>query len=110
MDVKDFPHLAEFTKSLEGWTDERFASRRELGALTTFYMYLVNLSEADGWQYDGHSLKIGHPMCCLTVKATIEGTPQVVFTSGRTGIGCVVAFMRKLGAGTLSWVNDRYRH
>ncbi|GAG87875.1 unnamed protein product, partial [marine sediment metagenome] len=103
MSVRDNGHLAEFEKALEDWVDERFVSRDMLRALTMFSVYLVNLSEADGWQFDGYSYKTGIPMGCLTVKATIDGVPQVVFTSGRTHTGCVVVFMRKLDLGLLEW-------
>lgn len=109
MDPRETEHVLEFFKSLEDWTDERFVSREHVKALTMFSLYLVNLSEADGWVYDGHSFKVGVPMCCLTVKATIAGVPQVVFTSGRTHIGCVVAFLRKQREGWLEWRDDRYR-
>lgn len=102
-------HVEEFVRSLAKWTDERFVSREELQALAMFSVYLVNLSETDGWVYDGHSYKVASPMCCLTVKATIDGIPHVVFTSGRTHTGCVKAFVRKLEEGWLEWRVDRYR-
>lgn len=109
MDAMDTPHVVEFQKSLEDWTDERFVSKRDIEALAMFSLYLVNLSEADGWQYDGHSFKVGKPMSTLVVRATLEGIPHVVFSSGRTHTGCVRAFVRKLEEGWLEWVVDRYR-
>lgn len=109
MAAKDNGHVAQFRESLEGWTDERFMSKIQVWAAAMFLMYIVNLAEADDWQYDGHSLKVGTPMCTLTVKATIEGTPQVVFTSGRTTISCVRIFIRKLEEDLLEWQPDRYR-
>ena len=109
MAAKDGEYLAQFYVSLDDWTDERFISKQELQALAMFNLYLVNLSEEDGWVYDGHSFKVGTPMCCLTIKATIDGIPQVVFTSGRSNTACVKAFMRKLKEGWLEWRNDRYR-
>lgn len=105
----DNPHIDEFRVALEGWTDERFMTRPELWGLAMFFLYLVNLSEADGWQYDGHSLKVGTPMQTLTVKATIKGTPQVVYTSGRTTISCIRIFIRKLEEDLLEWQPDRFR-
>lgn len=106
---KDNGHVAEFRQALEGWTDERFITRMQIWALSMFFMYLVNLSEADGWQYDGHSMKVAVPMCTLTVKAHIEGVPYVVFTSGRTTISCMRVFVRKLEEGLLEWRPDQYR-
>lgn len=105
----DNQHLGEFRKALAGWTDERFVTQKELWGLTMFFLYIVNLSDADGWEYNGHSLKVGVPMCTLTVKATIEGTPQVVFTSGRDATACVRVFIRKLEEDLLEWQPDRYR-
>lgn len=106
---KDNGHVAGFREAVEGWTDERFVTRQQLWAMSMFFLYLVNLSETDGWSYDGHSLKVGAPMCTLTVKAHIEGTPQVVFTSGRTPMGCVRVFIRKLEEDLLEWRPDQYR-
>lgn len=109
MAAKDNSHVAGFRQALEAWDDERFVSRRQLWGMAMFFMYLVNLGEEDGWQYDGHSLKMGSPMCMLTVKAHIEGTPYVVFTSGRTPTSCVRVFIRKLEEGLLEWQPDKYR-
>lgn len=106
---KDNPYLAEFRQALEVWTDERMITREQLWALSMFFLYLVNLSEEDGWDYDGHSMKVGSPMCTLTVKAHLEGIPYVVFTSGRTTISCVRVFIRKLEEGLLEWRPDQYR-
>lgn len=102
-------HVEEFRKSLEGWTDERFATRGELEDLAMFNMYLVNLAEADGWAYDGHSMKLGAPMSTLVVRGTIDGVAHVVFSSGRTTTGCVRAFLRKLREGWLEWQVDKFR-
>lgn len=102
-------YLEQFETCLLQWVDERFVSRTQIRALYMFHMYLVNLAEADGWEYYGHSFKSGLPMGCLTVKADIDGIPHVVFTSGRTPIACIVAFVRKLEEGWLEWRPDRYR-
>ncbi len=109
MVAKNSPYLEQFDASLAGWTDERFLTRRQLSSLARFFLYLVNLSEEDGWVYDGHSMKVGTPMCGLVVKATIGGKPYVVFTSGRTTMACIVIFVRKLEEGLLEWREDRYR-
>lgn len=109
MAAKDSRYIAEFDKALEVWTDERFLSRQALRDLAMFNLYLVNLAEEDGWVYDGHSLKVGAIMSTLVVKATIEGVPHVVFSTGRTTTGCVRAFLRKMEEGWLDWVADRYR-
>lgn len=109
MASKDNGHVGQFREALETWTDERFISRAQMWALSMFFMYIVNLSEADGWQYDGHSMKVGSPMCTLTVKAHIDGKPYVVFTSGRTTISCMRVFVRKLEEELLEWRPDQYR-
>lgn len=102
-------YLDNFRKSLAAWSDHRFVSREDLWAMAMFNLYLVNLSEGDGWQYDGHSFKNSLPLGILVVKATLDGIPVVVFTSGRTPMGCVRIFIRKLEQGLLEWVPDRYR-
>lgn len=105
----DSVYLERFDEALKAWDDERFVSRQQIRTLAMFFLYLVNLADDDGWQYDGHSLKVRETTCILTVKATLEGTPHVVFSSGRDAMGCVQAFMRKLEEGWLEWVVDRYR-
>ena len=109
MALSDNPFIEEFRNSLETWADERMVSKVQIWALTMFFLYLVNLSEDDGWTYDGHSMKVGSPMCTLTVKAHIEGAPYVVFTSGRTTISCIRVFIRKLEGDMLEWRPDQYR-
>lgn len=109
VDSMENPHVKRLDESLKDWVDERFVSKAEIRALAMFSVYLVNLAEQDGWQYDGHSFKVGVPVSVLTVKATIDGIPQVVFTSGWTHTACVQTFIKKLEQGWLEWRNDRYR-
>ena len=109
MKSMDNPHVQEFLSALEAWTDERFVSRDQIRALALFTMYIVNLAEAEGWVYCGHSLKVGLVMCTLVVKAYNGDLPEVVFTSARTPIGCVVTFIRKYEMGVLEWRPDKYR-
>lgn len=109
MGARDNQHVEAFREALDGWTDQRFATREEIEALCMFNLYLVNLAEADGWVYDGHSLNVGSPMCRLVVRGTHDGIPHVVFTSGRTPTACVRIFLRKLDEGWLEWSVDRFR-
>lgn len=102
-------HVEGFSEAVKGWTDERMVSRKQLYALAMFSLYLVNLAEADGWSYDGHSWTQKSVMGTLTVRATIDGVPHVVFTSARTYTGSIVTFIRKLEQDFLEWVQDRYR-
>ena len=109
MDAIDNPQVVEFRKALETWTDERMVSSEDIWNLAMFNVYLVNLAEADGWVYDGHSLKYDQTSSTLVVRGTIDGIPHVVFSSGRTPIGCVRAFLRKMGEGWLEWQKDKFR-
>lgn len=103
------PHLEEFVKSLEGWTDERFITREEIRAVAMFTKYLVNLLEEQGATYDGHSLQVNLPLSRLIVRGTIDDIPHVVFTSGRTPIACIRIFVRKVEEDLLEWTPDKYR-
>lgn len=103
------PYLEQFETALAAWSDHRFISRDELRAVAMFTMYLVNLLEGVGATYDGHSLRIGTPMCLLVVRGTLNAVPRVVFTSGRTPVACMRIFLRKLDEGLLEWVVDRFR-
>lgn len=105
----DNQYLDEFRNAVQGWKDERFLKRDELYALAMFFLYLVNLSEAGGWTYDGHSVKVGTPLSTLTVKAHMDGVPWVVFTSARDPMGCVRTFIRKVEGEMLEWRPDQYR-
>lgn len=102
-------HLAGFEKALQAWDDQRFITRDDLRALAMFNMYLVNLLEAQGYSYDGHSLNIKTPMCLLVVRGTSDGVPQIVFTSARTPIGCIRIFVRKVEGEMLEWRPDKFR-
>ena len=103
------PHMQEFEGALEQWTDERLLSKEDIRAWYLFLVMVVNLGDAAGWSYDGHSLKVGTPMSTLVVRATIDGVAHVVFSSGRTTTACIRAFIRKSEAGWLEWMVDRYR-
>lgn len=109
MDPSDTEYVKAFRKSLEGWTDHRFVTAEQIEDLAMFHLYLVNLAEADGWAYHGHSVTEGTPMCRLVVRGAVDGTPSVVFTSGRTTMGCVRTFLRKMKEGWLEWSVDKYR-
>ena len=74
-----------------------------------FTMYLVNLADADGWSLDGHTWRESQSLGCLVVKATIEETPYVVFTNAHDLVSGMRIFLRKLEAGLLEWIPDKYR-
>lgn len=105
----DNPYLENLGKALEQWTDNRVLSHEDLRAMVLFDVYMLNLAEADGWSYDGHSITIALPMSRLVVRGTLDGIPHVVFSSGRTTTACKRAFLRKMEEGWLEWQVDRYR-
>lgn len=109
MDPRNTEHVQVFEQSLLDWTDSRFLTRDQLRTVAMFTMYLVNLADHDGWSLDGYSWTERASLGCLVVKATIEGTPYVVFTSARTPINGMRIFLRKLDEGLLNWVPDKYR-
>lgn len=102
-------YVEQFRTSLASWTDERFVSRDDLEALSMFSVYLVNLAEEDGWQYDGHSYAVRLPLSCLVIKATMDGSPVVCFNSGRTFGNCVRIFLRRIDSNLVEWRPDKYR-
>lgn len=101
-------YVTQFDDSLEGWTDERFITRRQVRALAMFSLYLVNLAEEGGWRYTGHSFRDSEYMALLVVKGVVDGIPSVVFTNAKTYTSCVEVFLRKLGAEQLEWREDRF--
>lgn len=109
MDPRNSEHVAEFEKALLAWTDSRFLSREQLRVVAMFTMYLVNLADHDGWSLDGYSWKESEYLGCLVVKATVDGVPSVVFTNAATAIGGMSIFLRKMEAGVLEWVKDKFR-
>jgi hypothetical protein len=108
MDPTDSQHVQAFREQLELWTDSRFVSAEDIYDLSMFSSYLVNLAEADGWEYVGHSFRVKQPLCLLVVRGKLDGTQHVVFTSARTYTGCVRIFLRKLREGWLEWSPDRF--
>lgn len=108
MDAKDNKYLEAFDLALADWTDHRFVSADEIRTLAMFHMYLVNLAEADGWVYRGHSWKESASLGCLVVKAVVEGVPSVVFTNAKTSTAGMRIFLRKLEGDFLEWVPDKY--
>lgn len=108
MDPSDNGYVKAFDQSLADWTDSRFVSADQIRTMSMFTMYIVNLAEADGWIYRGHSWKESASMGCLVVKATIDDLPYVVFTSARTTINGMRIFLRKLDEDLLEWVKDKY--
>lgn len=108
MDPRDTEHVREFESSLASWTDSRFLTREDLSTLAMFVMYLVNLGEAGGWHYRGHSWRESEYMGTLVVRADVGDVPSVVFTSAKTSIAGMRMFLRKLDADLLEWVPDKY--
>lgn len=109
MDSKNSAHVQAFEHSLEAWTDSRFLTREQVRVLAMFTMYLVNLADDNGWQFDGYSWKESSYLGCLVVKATVDGVPSVVFTNAATAVAGMGIFLRKLDADLLEWVPDKYR-
>lgn len=109
MDAMDNGHVGEFKKALDTWTDQRFVSRKDIEALAMFSVYLVNLSEANDWVYDGHSFKVALPLSTLVVRGHVGGSAMVCFISGRTFTNCARIFLRRLAEDELEWRVDKYR-
>lgn len=104
----DNEYVRQFDKALSTWTDSRFISAADIRTVAMFTMYIVNLADADGWVYRGHSWKESDHMGCLVVKAVVDEVPSVVFTSAKTLTGGMRIFFRKMDADLLEWVEDRY--
>lgn len=108
MDPRDTEHVKEFEAALAKWDDSRFVSSDEIRTMTMFLKYLVNLADHDGWVYRGHSWKESEYLGCLVVKATVDGTPSVVFTNAKTPTASMRIFLRKVEHQMLEWVPDKY--
>lgn len=108
MDPKVSPHVAGFETALLDWTDNRFITRDEIRTVAMFLVHLVNLADQKGWALRGWSWKASEYLGVLVVKATVDGTPQVVFTNAKTPISSMRIFLRKLEGDFLEWVPDRF--
>lgn len=108
MDPRNTEHVKVFEQSLANWDDSRFITREELRSMAMFNLYLVNLADHDGWTLRGYSWKESEYLGCLTVKATVDGVPSVVFTSAKTPVEGMRIFLRKLEGDFLEWVRDKY--
>lgn len=108
MDPRNTEHVKVFEQSLSAWTDSRFLTADQLRTLAMFTMYLVNLADHDGWDLRGYSWKESQYLGCLVVKGVVDGVPSVVFTNARTPVGSMTIFLRRMEAGDLRWVKDKY--
>ena len=107
-DVWNSDVLVQFRSSLEDWRDERLMCKQDIATCAMFFLYLVNLAEAEGWEYLGHSWRERTSLGCLVVKARMEETQYVAFTSARTTISGMRIFLRKMREGRVEWVEDRF--
>lgn len=102
-------HLEELDQELESWTLSRFITKKEMRGVYRFTKYLVNLGDANGWTYDGHSYREGTPMGLMTVRGTVDGTPMISFVSGRGLLECMGIFGDLAELDALQWRPDQYR-
>lgn len=102
-------YVERFEEQLEEWDDNRAMDKREILAAFMFTKHIVNLADDGEWTYDGHSYKVGDPLCIMTVKAHFEGAPVVSFVSGRGMLECMSTFVRKCELDVLEWRPDKYR-
>ena len=100
--------LREFAIALSDWTDNRFVTKEDISTHAIFLMYLVNLSDAYGWEYLGHSWRERANLGCLVVKAKMGGAQYVAFTSAQTPTHGMRIFLRKMEEERVEWVEDRY--
>lgn len=108
MDNNNNKHLADLQASLEGWTDERFLTRKEIAIAYKINCYMVNLGDDAGIEFRGFSFRARLPLGLLVVKATIEKQSFVCFVSGRTFLTCFKIFFSRLLEDTVEWREDRY--
>lgn len=108
MDPRNSEHVERFRTQLETWQDGRFISREAIESLAMFSLYLVNLADADGWVYVGHSFKRGVGLSKLVIKAMLDEQPVVSFISGRTLVSCITIFLRRMEEKSVEWHPDKY--
>lgn len=108
MDPRNTEHVKQFEEELKAWTDGRFISADDIRTLAMFILYIVNLGDAQGWEYRGHSWKESEYLGCLVVKAVVDGVPSVVFTNAKTATASMRIFLRKLEGEFLEWVPDKF--
>lgn len=111
MDTKldESPFLVSWRECVQAWSDERFLTKEELDALFLFATHIVNLGDAAGWEYAGHSYKRATPLGVLTVRAVLDESCVVAFISGRTFLNCVKILLRRIREDTMEWRVDKYR-
>jgi len=62
----------------------------------------------NGAEFRGVSFSPKGRQWLMTVRLTLEGTPQVVFTCTGTPSACVASFRKRWDAETLQFFPDRY--
>lgn len=102
-------HLSEWrTNVLEGWTDERIVSKRDLDALLWFYQHMyADLANFEltlrGWSY-----RESEYSSLLVLKVTQGDIPYVVFSGSRDAISCVRKLKLSFQEETFQLVRDKF--
>lgn len=108
MAANDNKHLRDIDALLEQVPEEGVFPRESWRTLYMFGVYLVNLLDAEGIVYRGHSLRESDEWALLVVRGILEKKAVVCFTNAIDGLNCRRVFLRKLESGTLEWRADKF--
>lgn len=101
-------HIYEVQAAMEQWTDARVIDSVDLENLLLFLLYVPKTLSQFGWRFHGFSTRQRNGQTLLTLKASENGTPLVVFLTANDTIGCMHRFLDLLESDRLNWVKDRY--
>lgn len=96
-------------RSLEGYNDHRLLSKDELEAVLWYVVYIFDETLKFGGDWTGVSFSQKDLIVLMVSRREYEGTPQVVFVTGRTTADCMRIFRNRFVNGTLNWFRDKFR-
>lgn len=100
--------LERLQQITDQYTDTAGATEEELRLYVWFHRCLYSEILDAGGQERGYTFRQKEEMCLLVYKATFDGTPQVVFVSGRVPLDCIRSLCSQFYGGRLKWVVDKY--
>lgn len=96
------------TRALDADLEERTEQRvRAYGRLLE-YGIVEHFGRCDV-RLDGLSVKFSGVDCLVTLRASVEGVPQVAFVGGQSLGRCLQKAVRDVNANTLNWRVDKFK-
>ena len=103
------PKVLEYLSTINlASMDHRLDFNKDAKVCYWFHTFMYDDLLKQGRDLTGYVFRQRDQQCLMVVKATCDGTQEVVFCTERDPIRCMYVFCRKLYAETLVWRVDKY--